>query len=89
MPNFDYQNICTKDTPISERRKKNIGDIWNNSVQCLECNEIIRSVNRHDFVMCGCGNVSVDGGSWYLKRNFKPNGPGYTELSEEFNEVEN
>lgn len=65
---FDYQTICTKDTPKDERRKKGIGDCWSNSAKCLVCGEIVRSKNRHNFAECKCGNLAVDGGSWYCKR---------------------
>lgn len=45
--------------------------ILKNSIQCLECGDIIESKDRHDYVSCRCGNVSVDGGTDYLKRGFK------------------
>lgn len=80
---FDYQTICTKGTPEEERRRKNIGDIWNNSVKCLKCGDIIRSKNRHDYVECSCGKIACDGGSWYCKRSGDLN--NYEELSELFN----
>ena len=45
--------------------------IIKNSVQCLKCADIIESKNRHDYVTCSCGNVSVDGGTDYLRRSFQ------------------
>ena len=37
-----------------------------NAVQCLECDKILVSFARHDFVSCGCPNhVFADGGSSY------------------------
>lgn len=57
--------------PKEERRKFNTGDIFENAAKCLECGDYIRSNNRHDFKSCSCGNVTVDGGSWYAKRLFK------------------
>ena len=45
--------------------------IIRNSVQCLKCADIIESKDRHDYVTCSCGNVSVDGGKDYLRRSFK------------------
>ncbi len=42
--------------------------IISNKVRCKKCGEIIESKNRHDFVTCKCGAVSVDGGHDYLKR---------------------
>lgn len=64
----DYQSFTTKATPKAERRKLNIGDIWSNAAKCLACGEVVRSKNRHDYATCGCGGLSVDGGSWYSKR---------------------
>ena len=65
----DYQDFTTIDTPKEERRKINVGDIYSNSAKCLECGDEIRSKNRHDYVRCSCGNVAIDGGSWYSKVN--------------------
>jgi hypothetical protein len=55
--------------------------ILRNRVRCLECNEIIESHTRHDFVKCKCGNIAVDGGLAYLRR--VGNIDRYEELSEE------
>lgn len=82
---FDYQSICNIDTPQSERRKLRIGDFWSNSARCKSCHATIRSVNRHDYVECPCGELAVDGGSWYLKRLSKTG--DYIELSEKFNDI--
>jgi len=49
-----------KDSP----RKKLI----KNAAQCLNCNDIIESKHRHDFVSCKCGELCVDGGLDYLRR---------------------
>lgn len=39
-----------------------------NQVTCLECNTVLRSINRHDFKKCNCPNeTSVDGGFEYSK----------------------
>lgn len=67
----DYHDFTTIDMPAEERGKLMVGDIWENKAQCLECGDTIRSVNLHDFVRCSCGNLSVDGGSWYTKRMAK------------------
>ena len=53
-----------------------------NKVQCKNCGEIIESTHRHDFKFCKCGNVAVDGGHDYLRREFKDK-DCYIELSEE------
>lgn len=42
--------------------------IKRNRAKCLHCGDIIESKNRHDFVTCTCGMLSVDGGLDYLKR---------------------
>lgn len=67
----DYRDFCTIDTPKEERDRMNIGEIYQNSAICLRCGEEIVSKNRHDFVTCKCGAVSVDGGSYYCKRVFE------------------
>lgn len=81
----DYHDFTNIDTPQSERRKLNVGDIWENGAQCLTCGDYVRSRNRHDYATCSCGNVSVDGGSWYAKRSF--NGP-YTSNVIPYNDVQ-
>lgn len=53
------------------RRKHNTGDVFENAAECLVCGDYIRSNHRHDFKYCKCGNISVDGGSWYVRRGFK------------------
>jgi hypothetical protein len=62
-----YRDICPQGTPEAERRKYNIGDIYHNKAQCLICNTIVESNHRHDYQTCECGNIAVDGGSWYGK----------------------
>ena len=42
-----------------------------NAVKCNLCADRIQSKHRHDFVSCCCGNVSVDGGSSYVRRTFR------------------
>ena len=36
-------------------------------VTCSLCKDVISSKHRHDFVMCSCGSVGVDGGSDYFR----------------------
>lgn len=55
------------------------GNYMHNRAQCGTCNEIIESKNRHDFATCRCEGLSVDGGTWYLKRSVGA-GP-YTDMS--------
>ena len=42
-----------------------------NKAKCLACGDIIESKHNHDFVTCSCGNISVDGGLYYLRRCVK------------------
>ena len=43
-----------------------------NAIRCGNCNAVIESKNRHDFVTCPCGDVSVDGGLDYDRVVFHP-----------------
>lgn len=83
----DYHDFCSISTPIEDRRKFDVGDIWINASICLVCGDFIRSRNRHDYRTCSCKNISVDGGSWYAKRvgSLK----NYQDVVIPFNEVEN
>jgi hypothetical protein len=67
----DYLDFTYYEMPVEERRKLDIGDIYDNKIQCRLCGYIIRSKNRHDFIRCKCGECSVDGGSWYQKCSAK------------------
>ncbi len=44
--------------------------ILHNKAKCLKCGDVIESKHHHDFVTCSCGNLSVDGGTCYLRRAF-------------------
>lgn len=54
--------------------------IIRNVAKCNACGNVIESKDRHNFVTCPCGNLSVDGGHDYVRRVYKS--AGYTELSE-------
>lgn len=56
-----------------------------NKAQCKLCGDIIESTNRHDFKRCSCGEISVDGGTSYIKRSAK-NLSNIIELSEGYQE---
>ena len=52
--------------PAAERKRRieaNAGP----KVKCLKCKHTIRSMYRHDYQKCLCGNLFVDGGSSYLR----------------------
>lgn len=55
-----------------------------NIIRCRHCNDIIESKTEHDFKMCNCGKVAVNGGIEYSKRIFASNPPGihFDDLSE-------
>jgi len=50
-----------------------------NKIKCKKCGDIIESTHRHDFKICKCGAVAVDGGHDYLRRSGDLD--GYDELS--------
>ena len=43
--------------------KKLIKNEW----KCLYCNDIIESKHRHEYVTCKCGEMSIDGGTSYIR----------------------
>ncbi|MEP3295799.1 MAG: hypothetical protein ABJN34_08520 [Litoreibacter sp.] len=42
--------------------------IIQNSARCLKCGDEVESKTVYDTQSCSCGNLTVDGGSEYLKR---------------------
>ena len=42
--------------------------IIRNAAVCMICNDLIESKHIHDFVVCKCGSIFVDGGHEYLRR---------------------
>jgi len=56
----DPDDVIYQETLQKER-------LTRNAAKCLECGETIESLHRHDFVSCGCGNLSVDGGLVYVR----------------------
>lgn len=42
--------------------------ILTNKIRCRKCGDILESKSVHDFKMCRCGSVGVDGGRSYLRR---------------------
>ena len=80
----DTMNFVTKSATKGQRKKFFIGDIFINGAVCLKCGEFIRSKNRHDYRECKCGNLAVDGGSWYAKRMIKGGDDSYVDVIEKF-----
>lgn len=42
-----------------------------NAVLCWKCGDFIESAHRHDYKICSCGQVAVDGGHDYRRRGFQ------------------
>lgn len=42
--------------------------IITNAAKCLKCGDTVESKHRHNPRSCGCGNLIVDGGHYYLRR---------------------
>lgn len=58
-------------------------NIKTNKIKCKHCGDIIESTHLHDFKVCSCGTVGVDGGHFYLSRSFITSpSEDYEELSE-------
>ena len=44
--------------------------IISNQAKCTKCGDVIFSMNRHHYVECECGAISVDGGNSYLRHGW-------------------
>ncbi len=55
--------------------------IIKNAARCTRCGDVIESKSVHDYVTCSCGSISVDGGTYYLKRSFMHSPEDIEELS--------
>jgi len=53
-----------------------------NRIRCNHCGDEIESKHRHDFVMCSCRTVFVDGGIHYMRRGYTISREDFTDLSE-------
>ncbi len=47
-----------------------------NIAKCLACDTVLWSVNRHDYMTCKCGSLSIDGGIEYRKVSYNDKIPG-------------
>lgn len=72
---------------VSERNQIYVGDIRVNAAKCKKCGEVIVSDHRHDYKTCSCGNLSVDGGSWYAKRCFKGGDDSFENMIESYKDL--
>jgi hypothetical protein len=48
---------------------------YQDALHCLSCDDVIYSVNRHDYHPCSCGKVHIDGGREYTRYTFEPGAP--------------
>lgn len=66
---LDYVDFTPYDSTPEYRAKVGVGDIFINQVKhnVPECGWYIRSKNRHHYNTCKCGQLSIDGGSFYTK----------------------
>lgn len=59
-----------------------------NAAGCTLCGDAIESKSRHDFVVCKCGNLFVDGGLDYIRRGvdeaLKNGLPTFIDLSQTY-----
>lgn len=82
----DYHDFCDLDTPKQKRKKFSVGDIYDNSIECLVCGDKPRSKNRTHMSWCQCGTVAIDGGSNYVR--IIGNSDNYKSNTILFNDVE-
>lgn len=55
---------------------------YQDAIQCLSCNTVIYSINRHHYHGCGCKNeVTIDGGKEYTKIGFDGNNGKYKHVT--------
>ena len=45
-----------------------INKIIVNKIKCKKCGDVIESTHRHDFKICKCGAVAIDGWHDHLRR---------------------
>lgn len=65
----DYHDFVNINSSPEERKVYDIGNIYDNSVYCPKCADVIRSVNRRSYVTCKCWESFVDWWSWYCRKN--------------------
>lgn len=56
--------------------------IIKNKAKCRLCGDIIESTHVHDMKSCKCGEISVDGGTEYIRRSWTHDKSNIIELSE-------
>jgi len=56
--------------------------IITNKVKCRLCGDVIESTYRNDIKSCKCGEITVDGGTDYIRRGWQTDRANIIELSE-------
>lgn len=46
--------------------------IISNIAKCKICDDVIESMHTHDYVMCKCGSIFIDGGTEYQRYGWWP-----------------
>lgn len=54
--------------------------IIRNAAKCKKCGTFVESTSVHDFRVCACGAIFVDGGKSYIRRGGTPE--DFEDLSE-------
>jgi hypothetical protein len=71
MTTTDYLDFTYWEMKPKDRLKFDVGNIYDNKIQCKLCGWIIRSKNRHNMVTCKCGEVAIDGGQLVSKDRWR------------------
>ncbi len=58
-----------------------------NRAKCKLCGEVIESMHKHDYVVCKCGEIAVDGGQEY-SRCVAAHKENFLKIDDEGNAVE-
>lgn len=57
-----------------------------NRAKCKLCKDVLESFHKHDYVVCSCGEIGIDGGDYYFKssaRDYK----NFLRLDDNDNEI--
>lgn len=74
----DFMLLYTVTDPVEQKEVLMISGMdademeeyrYQKGLWCPDCNEVIYSVNRHDYRKCSCGRCMVDGGKDYFRTN--------------------
>jgi hypothetical protein len=68
-----YHDAVSMKYYVTGREENQLGSLAKmEGIKCLECGEVLVSLDRHDYQSCKCENsASIDGGRDYIKRGAK------------------